>query len=379
MPMASGTHRVGLRDIAEATNLSITTVSRVLSDKTPQRFPPETRDRVMEAAAKLNYRPNILAVAARGGKSRTVGVFLPPYDQFWTEVMYGVHDELLDHAHVPLSLWPTHIRAEHARPSRDQVPVDRISELSQLQRMVDRAVDGLILWPVTEPDAGQFVEELALRGMPVVGIDHRPVAGAPCMAVGTDEEHCANLVADHLLGLGHRSFVHLAGPRSLFWADRRASYFERRIAAEDDAWCVVLPEQRAEVTARALTQLLMPDPKITAVYAATDELARIATSVIRQAGPRAGADIAIVSVGDTGFAEGAQITSIRQRPYDIGKAAARLALNPRHVVGSEAQDMDALLPPELVIRESTGGLSPSDGGRQARELDGRQSTERGMP
>ncbi|MEM9083548.1 MAG: LacI family DNA-binding transcriptional regulator [Planctomycetota bacterium] len=354
--------RIGLKDIADATQLSLSTVSRVLANKTPERFPDETRRRVFDVAEKLNYRPNLLAVASRGGSSRTIGVYLPPYDSFWTEVIYGVHDELIDGDHVPLILWPTHIRPEHHRRNADEadVPRERISELSQLHRMIDRAVDGLILWPVVEDEAKQYLSKLASRGLPVIGIDHEPVSDGPRCMVGTDESVCARLVAEHLLSLGHRSFVHLAGPKDLYWASRRADCFEDEIGKCSEAWCMTLTERGPEVTQRALRSLLHPEPKVTAIYAATDEIARIVMSTLNDLGMTIGQDIALVSVGDTGYAQGAGITSVKQRPYQIGALAAELALAASRGELKDTTDRVHMLPPELIVRQSTKSRMQED-------------------
>ena len=365
--------RIGLKDIADATDLSVTTVSRVLSNKTPERFPNETRRRVIEVAESLDYRPNLLAVAARGGSSRTIGVYLPPYDSFWTEVIYGVHDELIDGDHVPLILWPTHIRNAKSVHGVEGVPRDRISEVSQLHRMTDRAVDGMILWPVVEADARQYVAKLSARGLPIVGVDHEPVEDDPVLMVGTDERASADLVANHLLSRGHRAIAQLAGPRQLFWARRRAEYFEERVGACSDAWCLTLPERAPDVTRRALTSLLQPDPKVTAIYAATDELARLVMTTSQEIGLRAGVDFALVSVGDTGFAEGAGITSIRQRPYEIGKNAAELVLAATRGELTRGDRHERVLAPELIVRDSTA--CPSEASSPPRQHQSRD-TER---
>ena len=134
------------------------------------------------------------------------------------------------------------------------------------------------------------------------------------------------------------------------WASRIGN--SRRIAASEDAWCVTLPERAPEATGKALRSLLAADLPVTAVYAATDELARLAVETARSLGLRIGTDFALVSVGDTGFAQGAGITSIRQRPYEIGKAAAQMMLaaledadNPR--------DRESVLSPDLIVRSSS--------------------------
>jgi DNA-binding LacI/PurR family transcriptional regulator len=344
--------RVGLRDIADATHLSVATVSRVLREKTPERFSTETRELVIKTAEQMRYRPNLLASAARGGSSRTVGVFVPPYDQFWTEVIYGVHDQLLADDHVPLILWPTHIVEPQSQTSESVKTGRNADELSQLHRMIDRAVDGLIVWPLVDPLAIEYLEHLAEGGLPIIGIDHVPVARSEAYTVGTDEAAGAKMVAEHLHGLGHRAVIHLAGPSHLAWSERRTRFFRNAFDALPDAWTVSIPAGVPEQTLRKLKGLLVGRTPVSAIYCSTDELARIAVQAMDEIGLRLGRDLSLVSVGDTGFAQGARITSLRQRPFEIGQLGARLALQARKDPGSiESRDQSLL--PELIVRDST--------------------------
>ena len=343
--------RVGLRDIAEATDLSVATVSRVLAEKTPERFSPKTRDLVQKVAKELNYRPNLLATAARGGPSKTIGVFLPPYDRFWTDVIYGVHDHLLTDDHVPLILWPVEIQGHRAAPGADGEH-RHVDELSQLHRMIDRAVDGLIVWPVVQPEAREYLECLVRDGLPTIGIDHMPVEDRFALSVGTDEAAGAEMVASHLHELGHRAAVHLAGPPNLSWSEQRGRYFHQCFDAATDAWSVSLPERDPAQTQTALKGMLGAGRQVTAVYCATDELARVAVEAIDAVGLRLGSDVSVVSVGDTDFAQGARITSLRQKPYEIGMTAARLVLEAQRGAGPPAT-REHTLQPELIVRDST--------------------------
>ncbi len=79
---------VRLKEIAEATNLSVATVSRVLRHK--GEVSDNTRARVFKAAKEMRYRPNFLVKGIQTGKTCTMGVIVPPYDSFWTEVLCGI-------------------------------------------------------------------------------------------------------------------------------------------------------------------------------------------------------------------------------------------------------------------------------------------------
>ena len=87
---------VNLRMLAEHLKLSQTTVSLVLNDSpSAKSIPPETRQRVKDAAEKLNYRPNYFARSLRQSRSMSVGVLAPDLSEgYFTRVMSGVVEEL---------------------------------------------------------------------------------------------------------------------------------------------------------------------------------------------------------------------------------------------------------------------------------------------
>ena len=203
--MASKSSSASLREIAKATNLSITTVSRALRKQ--GELSDETRLRVLEAAKQLRYRPNMLVQGIQTGKTLTMGVVVPPFDYFWTNVLFGIHDELAAADHVYINVWCPH---ENGNTSYGK------TLLKQLHRLIDRRVDGIILWAHLAPlYDGRVVEELRARDLPVVTIDHElPFADS----VETDEQHGATLVAEHLLRLGHRHFAHVAWSSLYKWA-----------------------------------------------------------------------------------------------------------------------------------------------------------------
>ncbi len=83
--------------------------------------------------------------------------------------------------------------------------------LQQIHRLLDRRVDGVILWPTVTEAYSEHLEELEARDLPVVTIDHELEFAD---SVDTDEQPGAQVTAQHLYNLGHRRFGHLAGDQS---------------------------------------------------------------------------------------------------------------------------------------------------------------------
>ena len=233
MDLARPKQAISQKRVAAVAGVSQSTVSLVLSGRPVGS--EETRRRVLAAAERLKYRPNLLVHGMQTGKTRTVGVMVPPFDFFWAEVIYGIHDVLCVADHVPMMLWTAH---EGMGPRRRYVP--RTTDLEQIHRLLDRRVDGVILWPLFAPLYGAHVREFRDRDLPVVTIDYRLPENFMADSVGSDERAGARMVATHLYGLGHRRIGHLAAAGTATWAVERRRAFEEAVAALPGATCVTV-------------------------------------------------------------------------------------------------------------------------------------------
>ena len=203
-------HQVNQKRIAEQAGVSQSTVSLVLSGRRVSS--DETSQRVLKAAERLRYRPNLLVRGIQTGKTRMIGVMMPPFDFYWSEVLYGIHDVLTDADHVPITLWTAHTGAT---PRQRNAPGD---ELLQIHRLLDRRVDGVILWPPFSQAFSEHVNEFSSRNLPVVTIDHELPPEYNADYVGSDEASGGRMAAKHLYDQGHRRMGHLAGPPVATWA-----------------------------------------------------------------------------------------------------------------------------------------------------------------
>src|SRR5256885_14209639 len=246
--------RISQRDIAREANVSRVTVSLVLAGK--DQTSEETRRRVLEAARRLRYRPNLLVQGMQTGRSRTIGLVMPVSMHFHGQIARGVHDELVQADYVPIQLWV------------EAAPDSKVTELQQIHRLVDRRVDGMIIWPadVSVPDV--HFQEIWERVIPLVTVDRETTTHAD--HVGTDEELGGRLVAEHLLSLGHRRLAHLT------YAGRRGSMTRRRAAfvraiEEAGGECEIIAAAHESLMAATRDALNRPE-RATAIFAATDPM-----------------------------------------------------------------------------------------------------------
>lgn len=344
----------GLLRIAERTGVSIGTVSRVLRDK-PIRVASATRVKIREVAAELGYRPNLLVRAIQSGKTGMIGVMVPPFDSYWAQILYGIHDCLTEHDHVPLVLWEQH------RPDQDKLPPKpRREDLAQIYRMIDRRIDGAILWPfpaVLYAEQMSSIAELSTRNIPIVTIDHELDPQYKASFVGTDESMAGAMVAGHLLSLGHRRLGHFAGRQVHSWAAARRRGFEEAVRISGEATCISM-EVADDVAEIHAMQLLTHNPRPTAIFAATDHIAQVCYRTAAKLGLDIPGDLSVVGCGDLDIAAwlNPPLTSVQQQPYKIGRRAAEIVMD-RSLHGNNRPPQKELLPTKLELRSSTRSLS----------------------
>lgn len=333
--------------IAKRAGVARTTVSLAL--RGGEGLTPETVNRVLAAAAELGYRPNNLVSAIRSGRTRMIGVMVPPFDSFWADVLHGIHDALIDRDYVPLALW-----SQHRQPQTDEA-----LELRQIQRLIDWRVDGAILWPWFANLYRTHISELKRRDLPLVTIDSVLPESFHADAVLSDEAGGAQAIAAHLLELGHREILHFGGPASESWSrDRRACFTEAvRATPGVKLHLVELPlaKPRAGLMKEALANL----PKVTAIFCATDGIAEEVYEIATEMGLAIPADLSVIGYGNINFSHrlNPPLTTVRHRPYRMGKAAADLIIE-RIEAETITPPRTERLPVKFVQRQSTGPAFP---------------------
>ena len=334
-----------LKQIAEELGISMMTVSRALNGR--GRISPATRDRVMEAATRLKYRPNRLVRAIKQGRSGTVGVMVPISLSFAAEIVRGIHDQLIEHQCLPI----LHFHGLGPQAERDE------AEREYLHRLLDQRVDGIIFWPSDETVSQVYLHEVWDRGVPLVAVDrHLPLTNADFS--GTDDIAGGRLAAEHLLGLGHRRLAHIGGePWVSTYADRRRGFEEAvcdHAAADHRATCVTETCDEAQCLDLARRMLAAAD-RPTAIFLASDRMAPDVYAAAESLGLEVGRDLSLLGFAD--LVETAwlrpRLSTMRQDPYAIGQAAAELLLERIDDRSGEPGPRIVRVAPQLVEREST--------------------------
>jgi DNA-binding LacI/PurR family transcriptional regulator len=338
---------VNLRMLADYLSLSQTTVSLVLNDSPSGRsIPDETRERVREAARRLNYRPNYFARSLRQSRSMSVGVLAPDLSEgYFTRVMSGVVAELTA-AHY------FYFTACH----------DWNKELiEQYPRMlVERAVDGFLL--LNTPAEGIQVP------VPVVAISaHSAAPGVTNIVL--DHESGARQALEHLWKLGHRSVAFMRGPRAIPDSEFRWESIQKVartmglkidpahvIRMDSEGWSMKAGQHTMapEIGYRPMKALLEKSRDFTAVFCFNDIAAIGAIRALKDAGLSVPEDVSVVGFDDIQSAAFTtpSLTTVRQPLSEMGRRGAQVLLE-RIAQREREFAVEIVMAPELIVREST--------------------------
>ncbi|MGW0815190.1 LacI family DNA-binding transcriptional regulator [Streptomyces viridiviolaceus] len=332
--VARGSTRPTSRDVAQAAGVSQAAVSLVLGDKWRGRVSEATAERVREAARTLGYRPNLAARNLRLGRTRTVLLVVPALT---TEFFAGVYTGA------------TRVAAEHGfgvvlYPSPEGIGPARNPFAS-----AQAALDGVIA-------SSMAADALtAIRGdqLPLVMLDSDPEGSLGAATVNLDIADGIRQVAEHLLSLGHRRFLHLAADVASWTFEVRA----RELAARLDtvpgttlrtAHSPISIEGAVTAAAAALAG---PGPRPTAVVCDDDQLAAGVYKAARRAGLRVPDDLSVTGLDDLALATAIdpELTTVRLDAERFGEHGMRALLAVLEGRAPESGD----IPVSLVPRGST--------------------------
>lgn len=328
-----------MSDVAVRAGVSHQTVSRVLNDHPSVR--PETRERVLAAIAELGYRRNSAARALVTRRSGALGVVTT------TSAHHGPASTLLG-----LERAAREVGYYVSVAALDQV--DARTMRAALDHFLDQAVEGIaIIAP--QVDVAEAVTEFA-ASVPVVTVTsgypaESTAADAHVVSVGVDQREGARVATQHLVDLGHREIVHLAGPQDWFDArERLAGWRETCAAAGIPAPEPVQVDWSAESGYREGLRLVdagLP----TAVFAANDQLALGLLRAFWERGVRVPRDVSVVGFDDEAGAAYfvPPLTTVRQDFPALGRSAIDALVR---ALAGETVDR-TLLPATLIPRAST--------------------------
>jgi len=336
--------RVTLKDIAEKSGYSITTVSRALGGFDDVN--EGTRKRIVTIADDMGYQPNLIARQLRDRRTNTIGIIAPmniesAEDDFFNILIKGI-------AHTA-SLHRYDLLISAQLPSHDEM--DAYRRIAGGNR-----VDGLIVARTYRDDPR--IAYLSSNNIPfVVSGRSAPGETSDFHYIDVDSQTGLRLAVEHFVDYGHQHIGLILPPAHLaFTAYRLKGYQDGLDGAglpfrEEYVTYGDLHRESGQQQAEALIQA---HPELTAIIACNDLMALGAMRGVRNCGLRVGEDIAICGFDDIPAAQHVTptLTTIYQPIFEIGEGLTTRLLN---VISQEAPiEKGILLDPQLVIRESSG-------------------------
>jgi LacI family transcriptional regulator len=328
-----------LADIARALGVSKMTVSRAINNH--PEISPETRVRILEAAQRMNYRPNQFARALTTNRSFLLGVVVPDLmHSYFAEICRGIETIA-----KPLGY-------QNLICSTDE---DAANEKAEIEALLPRT-DGLILASAASPDELKFYRRIIRDHAKLVLIDRR-LEGLRCSTVTTNDVKVGALATEHLINLGHRKVGHLKGTVASTAAMRFEGY-QQALAKHRITYDSSLVRECGFTEGdgyRSMSAWLAEGDVPSAVFAANDPAAMGAMSAIMEAGLTIPDDVAIVGGGNIHYGDMLKVplTTVAWSTAEMGQAAARLLIE--IVEGKKRpKEQHVIVEPELVVRESCG-------------------------
>lgn len=325
-------------DVARAANVSMSTVSHVLNGT--RKVSQATTKAVREAMQTVGYMPNTLAQALAGAASRTIGVAIPAVtNHYFTDVVRAIEAGCARNG-LLMFLADTHD--------------DPAQELSVVQALHQRRVDGIVLAPTEDPER-RTLEYLRSNRIPSVLVD-RFISG-DFDQVGVENKHSSSKLVAHLIEHGHRRIGLITGAPGVSTTEERLAGY--RAALEEaglpfDASLVRCGESRIDPAFHAARELLKLDLRPTAIMAANNLMTIGAMRALHDARIEVPTQMALVGFDDFDWADyfNPRLTVMAQPLEDLGTRAVEFLM--KRIKEPDARVQSVYLAPSLRIRNSCG-------------------------
>lgn len=303
--------KITLREIADKTGYSISTVSRVLSGKTAiGRISSHTAEEIIKTARDSNYFPNLVAQNTRLNKTGTIGLVLPSItNPYFSDIANSVIVEVTKNNYTTIVL----VSGESVE-----------NEKAVLSTLMSRKIDGIIAVPVGQ-DASLY-EEINANHIPVVLVD-RYFSESKLPYVTTNNYAGGYVATEYLIMNGHRKIACIQGVESSLPNVRRVKGFREALTKAEIAEQTVVGNEFSIQNGYLETKLLLSrEENPTAVFALSNTIMLGVVKAVKESGLRIPEDISIVAFDNNMYMDylSPVITRVSQSTDEMGTLATRL-------------------------------------------------------
>jgi DNA-binding LacI/PurR family transcriptional regulator len=325
--------RPRLQDVAAEAGVSTASASLVLRGAPGPSG--ATRERVLDAAARLGYRPDRAASLLARRRSRLIGVMMDVRSTFHAQLVEDVHEAAEEYGYDLVLSTLTRTRDEG----------------QAVETLLDSRCEALIL---LGPEASAARLGALDRQLPVVAVG-RPVPSAGVDVVRAADDEGVALAVDHLVGLGHRRIAYVDGGRGAIAAGRRRGYQRAMRRHRLGGFLRVVEGDRGEESgARAARTLLDSGLPPTAVLTYNDRSAVGLLDSLRRGGVDVPGAVSVVGYDDSPLSRLAHIdlTTVSQESRQLMRHAVAVVVE--RLDGDRTEHREVVVLPRLVVRGTTG-------------------------
>jgi LacI family transcriptional regulator len=335
--------KVTIKDIARMANVSHTTVSRALNDKS--RICKETKEKVLSIAKDLNYRPDFIARSLVMKRTKTLGLVMTSIlNPFYTELAQGIEATAIELGYNVILCC-----------TRSDILIEK----QYVNMLRSKGVDGILFTSAHINDPN--ILELAEEGFPIILVNRRtylPTVREKIDYVGVNNILGGFMAVEHLIRLGHERIGIIGGSSESSVGFERFEGGKKALEAYglEDMGGYFLDGDflRSSGYQGGKRFINMSNPP-TAIFAENDYMAFGAYGAIVDEGLRVPEDIALVGFNDIEFTamKGIELTTIGQKKSEMGAVAVKLLIE-RIEEEKAGPSREVILEPELIIRKTCG-------------------------
>jgi LacI family transcriptional regulator len=337
----TGRRMTTIQDVAGDLGLSAMTVSRALNGHPDVK--EQTRQRVIDRAAELNYRPNRWARSLVTQRSHVIGAVIPAVSHAFFSLVIGEAAAAFEEKGYTMILCQS-----SGDPDRERRAVDML---------VGSRADGLVVASVCHHDDPSLYQGLQAEGVPVVLLD-RMFSDFDAPSISADDFEVGRIAAQHLISLGHRKIAHIKGDPLSTGVLRRKGFLAGAQEAGVDVPDEYVVEGGFDVEGgmRGMNRLLQLDQRPTGVFGPSDPAAMGAVRACREADLIVPADISIIGVGavEQDYLPDPFMTTMDWDRRTMGRAAADMLL--QLIEGKTPPERSIVRKPRLLVHRSTAML-----------------------
>lgn len=330
-------------EIAKLAGVSISTVSRVLNEKSGVR--EELRKKVEEVIKEQNYKPSIIAQGLTGKTMKMIGVHMPGINSYYTDRIEAINSFCKEKSYGMM------ITSNYKNKN------DLEDDIDNLRILIEKQVDGIIYFPARITKAHIEALEEINKTIPIVLTD-RDIEDLNIPCVVQDSYNGARKIMKHLIELGHKKIAFISG----VYYDKSGN--ERFRAYKDtleeagiiynEKYCKS-GDYSLKSGKKAMKELIdeLKEDLPSAVFAANDYLAAGAIKTLHENGIKIPEEMAITGYDNMEISEYTEppITTIDVNQYEIGKQAVEILFK---LINKEKLGISkVIMGDELIIRAST--------------------------